>query len=166
MRSPPNSTTQHHDLHGASRVTGGFARGRAQGNVYNFADEPDIFFDQGVRPTMGKVLVYTMMGNPNDTKPIMSLKHEVCATLRPVLAKLTHRYTQIDSKFSSFMPFKMLVNIILETNVCIWVYEDDMWDLKGKYESAMEEDEEVVWQLKNNTHVLMILVVRCYLNLL
>lgn len=34
-----------------------------------------------------------------------------------------------------------------------------MWDLKGPYASAMEEDEEVVWQFKNDTHVLLVLVV-------
>ena len=35
-----------------------------------------------------------------------------------------------------------------------------MWDLKGQYESAMEEDEEVVWQFKGAMHVLLVLVVR------
>jgi hypothetical protein len=41
-----------------------------------------------------------------------------------------------------------------------------MWDLKGKYESAIEDDEEVVWQFKNNIYVLMILVVCFIFNLL
>lgn len=34
-----------------------------------------------------------------------------------------------------------------------------MWDLKGPYESAIEENEEVEWQFKGDTHVLPILVV-------
>jgi hypothetical protein len=108
MHSPPNSPT--HDLRGASRITGGFARGHALGNVYNFADDPDIFFDQHIKSKTGKVLVYTTMGNPDDIKPIMSLKHEVSATIGPVLAKLAHRYTQIDSMFYLFIQFKMIVN--------------------------------------------------------
>ena len=48
---------------------------------------------------------------------------------------------------------------ILESNACVWVYEDGMWDLKGQYESAMEDDEEVVWQFKGAMHVLLVLVV-------
>jgi hypothetical protein len=58
----------------------------------------------------------------------------------------------------------MSSKIISESNSCVWVYEDDMWDLKGKYESALEEDEEVVWELKNNIYVLMVLVVCFKLN--
>lgn len=49
---------------------------------------------------------------------------------------------------------------ILESNACVWVYEDGMWDLKGQYESAIEEDEEVLWQFKGDMHVLLVLVVR------
>jgi hypothetical protein len=97
MQSPPRSLS--HDLQGASRITGGFARGRAYGNVFNFADEPNMFHDQPVRQNMGKVLLYMSMGNPDSMKPIMSLKHEVSLTLGPVLTKLAKRYTQIDSMF-------------------------------------------------------------------
>ena len=44
--------------------------------------------------------------------------------------------------------------------MCVWVYEDGTWDLKGQYESAIKEDEEVVWQFKGGIHVLRVLVVR------
>jgi hypothetical protein len=54
MYSPPNSPPR---LRGASRVVGGFARGRALGNVFNLADANDVdHHDLG--PTMGKVYLY------------------------------------------------------------------------------------------------------------
>jgi hypothetical protein len=93
MLSPPNSPSQ---LQGASRTVGGFARGRAHGNVFNFADAPDLPPDQPLLSNKGKVLLYTTMGDPETTKPAMSLKHEVCSTIGPVLAKLGKRYTPID----------------------------------------------------------------------
>ena len=34
-----------------------------------------------------------------------------------------------------------------------------MWDLKGSYESVIEENEDVEWQFKGDMHVLLILVV-------
>ena len=98
MRSPPSSPSE--GLQGALRITGGTIRGRARGNVFNFADGPDMFCDEvGGRPKVGKVLLYTSMGDPETTKPAMSLKHEVSPTLAPVLAKLAKRYTRINSMF-------------------------------------------------------------------
>ena len=102
MRSPLGSPIP--DLQGASRTSGGFTRGRAQGNVFNFADGPiGVFDDHPVRQNMGKVLLYNSMGNPDSIKPIMSLKHEVSSTLAPILIKLAKRYPQIDSMFFIFL---------------------------------------------------------------
>ena len=158
MRSPPSSPSQ--GLQGASRIIGGMTRGHARGNVFNFADGPDVFFDEvDVKPKAGKVLLYTSMGDPETMKPAMSLKHEVSPTLAPVLAKLAKRYTRINSAFFNKY-FGIWLTYILESNACVWVYEDGTWDLKGPYESAMEEDEEVVWQFKGDMHVLLVLVVR------
>jgi hypothetical protein len=98
MRSLPSSPSQ--GLQGASRIIGGTIRGRAHGNVFNFADGPDIFCNEvDVRWNVGKVLLYTSMGDPETMKPAMSLKHEVSATLGPVLAKLAKRYMRINSAF-------------------------------------------------------------------
>ena len=67
MMSPP--TTPRHDrdvqmtspvhspslgLQGASRITGGLFRGRAQGNVFNFADAPRHMPPEECQPSMGK----------------------------------------------------------------------------------------------------------------
>jgi hypothetical protein len=35
-----------------------------------------------------------------------------------------------------------------------------MWDIKGPYESAIEENKDAEWQFKGDTHVLLILIVR------
>jgi hypothetical protein len=156
MRSTPGSPS--YGLQGASRITGGFARGHAQGNVFNFADVADVFGDQQVRPKMGKVYLYTSMGDPATLKPVMSLKHDVSATLGPILIKLAKRYTGIDSRlFIASLLYHL--KIYLEFNACVWVYEDEIWDLKGQYKTAIEEDEEVQWVFKNNVYILMILVV-------
>ena len=95
MHSPSS-----HDLQGASRITGGTARGRAHGNVFNFADEADVFGrEDDAVAKKGKVLLYTEMGDPEKMKPTMSLKHPVILGLAPILIKLANWYTQIDSMF-------------------------------------------------------------------
>ena len=71
MQSPPDSPLQ--NLQGASQIVRGFSRGHAQGNVFNFADASDIVHEPEVRPMMGKVLLYTSMGDPTLEKPVMSL---------------------------------------------------------------------------------------------
>jgi hypothetical protein len=87
-------------LQGASCITGGTFRGHAHGNVFNFADEPDTFCGEGeIRPKMGKVLLYTALGDPETTKPTMSLKHNISPTLAPILTKLALQYTKIDGMF-------------------------------------------------------------------
>ena len=98
MRSPPGNPSQ--DLQGASRIIGGTTRGRAHGNIFNFADGPDLLRDEvDVRPKGGKVFLYTSMGDLETIKPAMSLKHEVSPTLAPILAKLAKQYTRINSMF-------------------------------------------------------------------
>jgi hypothetical protein len=72
----------------------------AHGNIFNFADGPDVFGqedDAGAKK--GKILLYTEMGDPEKMKPTMSLKHPVMLGLAPILVKLANRYTQIDSRF-------------------------------------------------------------------
>jgi hypothetical protein len=98
MQSPPSSSSQ--GLQGASRIIGRTTRGHAHGNVFNFADGPDLFGDEmGVRLKVGKVLLYTSMDDPETMKPAMSLKHEVSPKLAPILAKLAKQYTRIHSAF-------------------------------------------------------------------
>ena len=96
MDSPPDSPSH---LQGASRTTGGILHGRALGNVYNLADNTD--FDQQPGRIMGKVHIYTNHGNPDDSHPHMSLKHEVTGTLAPVLEKLGTQYSPVKSMYKT-----------------------------------------------------------------
>lgn len=108
MASPIDSPP---GLQGASRITGGFIRGRAHGNVYNLADPID--FDQRLGRVMGKVHVYTSHGNPNNSDPYMSLKHEVTTSLAPVLKKLGNQYSPVKSKHIIIWIFFFLKKKIL-----------------------------------------------------
>jgi hypothetical protein len=92
------------DLQGASRMTGGILRGRAHGNVFNFADATTTIEDQG--PVMGKVHVYREHEDPKMSKPYMTMKHEVTTNLAPVLEGLASNYSPIKSKPLFFMFFE------------------------------------------------------------
>jgi hypothetical protein len=85
-------------LQGASSVTGGVLRGRAQGNVYNMADKikADDFVTKDVK---GKVHIFRLHGNPENMEPYMTVKTKVTKTLGPVLKKLGAQYSPIRSKF-------------------------------------------------------------------
>ena len=96
MQTPSHSPSQ--NLQGASRITGGVFRGRAQGNVYNFADATDVFTPQPA--PSGKVLVYESTTsddkpNPLVDKPSMSIKHAVTDSLILVLRKLGLQYSPV-----------------------------------------------------------------------
>ena len=84
-------------LQGASSVTGGVLRGRAQGNVYNMADKikADDFVTKDVT---GKVHIFRLHGNPENMEPYMTVKTKVTNTLGPILKKLGAQYSPIRSK--------------------------------------------------------------------
>jgi hypothetical protein len=42
------------------------------------------------------------------------------------------------------------------------VYDDDAWDIKGKFEVAMEEDEEICWMDIGKDQVLRLWLVSPY----
>lgn len=99
MISPVNSPLR---LEGSSRVTGGFSRGHALGNAFNFADAEDVDMDSAVGPVEGKVLLYFSNQNPADvdftSKPSASFKHEVIPTIKPVLKAISGRFSPVKSK--------------------------------------------------------------------
>ena len=47
----------------------------------------------------------------------------------------------------------------LDQNHCVFVHEDGLWAIKGPYEKALLDDEEIEWDCKNGTCTLHILVV-------
>ncbi|KAG6826693.1 hypothetical protein H0H87_006686, partial [Tephrocybe sp. NHM501043] len=132
MMSPPLSPSQ--NLQGASQTTGG----HAHGNVFNHVDVDD-FIESDVIPTKGEVHLYTSHGDPQETdpskvKPAMFVKHEMSSlTLGPVLNKLGSR----------FSPIK-------KSNSCIFTWEEDMWNIKGQFEDAIQDDDDAPWVKENN----------------
>ncbi|KAF8233142.1 hypothetical protein L208DRAFT_1218326, partial [Tricholoma matsutake] len=108
-------------LQGASRTTGGVIRGRAYGNVFNLADSHDLETDAAAS-VMGKVYLYDSCVDPATTKPKSAFKLKVMTSLGVVLSKLAEK----DSPVSAGQ------------NSRIFVYEDDLWNIKGCYSTAMK----------------------------
>ena len=101
------------NLQGASRVTGGFARGRALGNVFNHADVSELQQELDLMLAIrGKVHLYETSGDsePIDptAKPHKIVKVDVAPTLGPVLEKIANKYSPIKSK-----SFFSLLNLTL-----------------------------------------------------
>ena len=107
MISPPISPSK--NLQGASRITGGFSRGRALGNTFNVADAPDYEMDLDLTLAIsGKVYIYDSHSqladlDPITVKPCRILKTDVSRTFAPVLTKLAHKYSPVLSMFNSFL---------------------------------------------------------------
>ena len=155
MGSPGASPS--HGLQGASRVTGGFMRGRAQGNFFNFADASDNLPSQST-PVTGKVHLYFSDVDPTTTRPNMSLTHELTADLAPVLTSLGELLSPIHSKCSHSM-IGLIYDSLLEKNQHICTYEDNIWSIKGRYATAMEKNDKVEWILQDRKYILPLRIV-------
>lgn len=154
MNSPPASPPRF-ELAGASRVTGGIIRGRAYGNVFNHADAEMMFRSE---PRMGKIHIYTKHVDPTLTKPNMVLKHKVTPKLKPILKTLGRQYSPVRSKLFIFL-MDYLIMFFVDDNQRVFVHEDDMWTVKGRYEHALEDDDDVSWTYENGNDVLRFLLV-------
>ena len=96
MNSPQNSPPH---LHGASRVIGGIARGRALSNVFNLANANDVAF-QNLGPIMGKVYLYFCNDDPGQlnlasVKPSGTVNCAVSPTVGPVLKTIARKFSPV-----------------------------------------------------------------------
>ena len=48
----------------------------------------------------------------------------------------------------------------LEQNQRVFVYEDKLWTVKGRYDTALAENDEVEWSVEKDKFLLRLLVVR------
>jgi len=99
MQSPANSPPR---LRGSSRVAGGFARGRALGNVFNLADANTMEIDD-LGPTIGKVFLYFCNDDPAQfdlasIKPSGTVKCAVTPTISPVLQAVARKFSPVKGK--------------------------------------------------------------------
>ena len=150
MQSPPVTPSQKHveqpnsspavDLQGASHTTSGILCGHAQGNVFNNADA-ELVSNYGLECHIGWVQVYTAYADPTMVKPDMELKHEVIPKLTEVLKVLSFKYSPVWS------------------NHHIFLHENSVWNIKGHYKTAVEDDEDAMWICHDGEDILQILVV-------
>ncbi|TDL13151.1 hypothetical protein BD410DRAFT_903352 [Rickenella mellea] len=115
------------DLQGASRITGGFSRGRAHGNAMNIADMRDNTDTVHVAPEItGRVLIYDIRDINADL--YTAIKTKVTSGFRPILEIIGDKLTNVP------------VN-----NCQIFVFEEDLWCIKGDYETALRDSDPVPW---------------------
>ena len=50
-------------------------------------------------------------------------------------------------------------NILLELNSRIFVHEDGTWAVKGRFENALEDDEDVTWTFDDGHDTLRVLII-------
>lgn len=50
-------------------------------------------------------------------------------------------------------------NMLLESNSRIFVYEDETWAVKGRYENALEDNDDAMWTFDEGFDILRLLIV-------
>ena len=104
------------------------------------------------------VVVYVKHVDPTATKPKWSLKHQVTPKLKPILKALSGQYSPIHSKFLN-LSHNLIHLFFLELNQHIFVYDDDEWMIKGRYQMTLENDEDITWTYENGQALARILIV-------
>ena len=60
----------------------------------------------------------------------------------------------------SYLPtFRLFSQISVDDNQRVFVYEDDMWTIKGRYERALEDNEDAIWTYENGQDILRFMIV-------
>ena len=142
MDSPPR-------LRGASRVVGGIARGCALGNFFNLADASDAALDD-LGPTMGKVYLYFCNVDPGQldlasVKPSGTINCAISPTVGPILKRVARKFSPIRGECSVYDVINF--NCSLDVERHIYTLEQDSWNLKGQFDIAEEEEEDISWDL-------------------
>ncbi|KAF9001465.1 hypothetical protein BDQ17DRAFT_1327140 [Cyathus striatus] len=123
MNSPPVSPPH---------TTSGILRGNALGNHPNATD----FHSAAESTTIGLAKGTVMV--PGVTS--FTLKHNLMATIGPVLKKLKDRAEHF-----------------FTADHCLYVYESKAWNILGNFESAVKDNDEVDWLKINGEFILPIL---------
>jgi hypothetical protein len=120
------------DPQGSSRSTGGFSRGRAAGNNFNWGDADDTMDPPDWNPsTYGKVLLF--VNRDTGTAPYMSFSTETTSELPVVLKELSGRFSPIERR-----------------NSRIYVFEDEIWEVKGRFSQAMKDKAPLEWEMNDD----------------
>jgi len=139
-------------LQGSSRVTGGHLGGKALGSSVNIANINSSALSAGISAMKGRIKLYIVNYNPSvmkhtEVNPTGVVSLDMVPTIQPILEKLIQRFdTLSDNKHTIYV-----------------LSESGEWELKGKYNIACEDDEEVFWNEDTGIPVVHILVVSNFL---
>jgi hypothetical protein len=136
------------DAQGSSRSTGGFSRGRAMGNHFNWGDEDAANWgDEDANanpadwnaPTRGKVLLF--VNRDPGAPPYMTFTTNTTSELPVVLEELSGRFSPIEKR-----------------DCRIYVYEDEAWEVKGRFSQALKDDSPLPWTEKDDSQLVLYLL--------
>ncbi|KAF8991160.1 hypothetical protein BDQ17DRAFT_1433243 [Cyathus striatus] len=138
--SSATSSLSKDELQGASRTAGGFSRGRATGNVYNYGDDEDDPFTMPPENIKGQIHLFL---KPEAPKPdFIITDQEPLSDLQEVLENISEVYSPIAKK-----------------NPRISLRENGNWSIKGRYMNIKEKKVQTAkWQVDDkNIYYLEIL---------
>jgi hypothetical protein len=108
---------------------------------------------------MGKVYLYDSCVDPAKTKPKSAFKLKVTTSLGVVLSKLAEKDSPVRRKLLFNYSSGICFSDFLGLNPRIFVYEEDLWNIKGRYSTAIKDEEPVTWDFINGEYILPISVV-------
>ncbi|KAF4588942.1 hypothetical protein EYR40_010498 [Pleurotus pulmonarius] len=130
--APPSPTSDDlEDLQGASRTMGGIARGKAMGVALNMADF-DANKESDAPPVMGMLYVFEKGASPLKGAGPVGVKVPIKNTLGPVLTAAAKRMVAL-----------------ISSDILLWDAQTLMWEAKGPYAIAVDDNEAVIWDDKN-----------------
>ncbi|KDR65513.1 hypothetical protein GALMADRAFT_232924 [Galerina marginata CBS 339.88] len=117
---------------GSSRATGGFSRGRAVGNAPNIGDSVTLNDQETFLPE-GQVNLTIVPDPPGttvikDATSVITVNTPCFPTLAPLLKRVGRSYSPLR-----------------KNNHRVYVLKKKQWNMKGRYEIAIEDDEACVW---------------------
>lgn len=117
----------------------------------------------GFESKIGKVNLYEEHVDPATAKAAMVIMTGVKSRLKPLLTSLARGYSPVRSEYYLLYSLFISIIIFLENNPRIFFYEKDAWVVKGRYNQAVEDNNEVVWDFVEGQDVLTVLIVSAFL---
>jgi len=112
-------------------------------------------------PRTGKVHLYSSLVNPADVKPPHVLTINVHFSMEPILKSIAAKWSPIQSKHL-FINNAIFYLFLSESNPHISVFEENEWNVKGRYSTAIEFNEDVKWIKQGNEYILPLCHVRSF----
>jgi hypothetical protein len=90
-------------------------------------------------PTSGKVLLFT--DRKPGSSPLMTFTTEASSELPVVLKEMSGKFSPIERRDSR-----------------IYVFEDEAWEVKGRFSRAMKDKAPVKWEMKDDGELFLYLL--------